>query len=241
VSTKNDLLAAWVKWTDDPVREARHRIRVLSEDNLLPQRSAALTYDDLARALLGFLVADTHKDAAREVRQFSNFCCGAWEVGGDEILASSNLLQALSLALRPPFSVVALSVSPAVGTAVLIVIRNGDPFTNCEYNFTDVMSPRNSPRTTFPIVVTRSMYSDLIGRLVGLIDDASKSGASPAREAPQSTRPSHEGISETPRTEDRSLDNGDGIPCVCVSATPEAAGGQSPTVEAHHDEREPGD
>jgi hypothetical protein len=69
----------------------------------------------------------------------------------------------------------------------------------------------------------------------------SKSGASLAGEAPQSTRPSDEGISETPPTDNRSLDNGDGIPCVCVSATPEADGGQPPTVEAHHDEREPGD
>ena len=53
MNTKADLLTAWCKWTGDRVPEARHRICALSEADLLPSRAHPLTYEDLARALLG--------------------------------------------------------------------------------------------------------------------------------------------------------------------------------------------
>ena len=77
MSTKADLLTAWCKWTGDPVPEARHRIRALSEADLLPTRAHPLSYEDLARALLGFVATAQHKDAPEAVRKFSTARCGA--------------------------------------------------------------------------------------------------------------------------------------------------------------------
>ncbi len=63
MSTKTAFLDSWCRWTGDPVHEARHRIRVLSEAGLLPRRANELDYADLGRAILGFLASETHKDA----------------------------------------------------------------------------------------------------------------------------------------------------------------------------------
>jgi hypothetical protein len=167
MSTKNDLLAAWAKWTGDPLREVRHRIRVLSEAGLLPNRSDPMTYDDIARAILGFLASDTHKDAARAVLQFADFRCGTHEVGSDELIASGTLLQAISAGLRPPFSIVYISIKPADRVAELGIIRDGDPFSNKQYWFSGPPD-LDLPKTTYPVVITRSIYSDLIARLAEL-------------------------------------------------------------------------
>lgn len=167
VSTKSDLLATWIRWTGDPIREARHRIRVLSEDGQLPRRSGELTYDDLARAILGFLVSDTHKGAAAETRRFSGFQCGAWEPGGDDEIAAGTLLQAISRALKPPFSIVSISVSPT--TASLRMIKGGDRFSNTEYGFNDAQTLFFLPKTVYPVVMTKSVQADLIQHLTGLM------------------------------------------------------------------------
>jgi hypothetical protein len=66
-----------------------------------------------------------------------------------------------------------------------------------------------------------------------------ESGTSLPGDVPLSTRPTDEGLN--PHAEDRSLDSGDLTARVCVSATPEAAGGQLSTVEVHHDAADPGD
>lgn len=76
MSTKADLLQSWVKWTGDPVAKVRHRIRSLSEAGLLPKGNAPLTRDHLAAAILGFLLTDTHKDAAEAVRKALAGACG---------------------------------------------------------------------------------------------------------------------------------------------------------------------
>src|SRR3954452_18496286 len=124
VNTKNDLLAAWVRWTGDETRETRHRIRLLSEAGLLPERSASLTYDDVARGLLGFLVSDTHKDAPREVHSFSAFVCGAASADDGSVpFMDLTLLDAISAALRPSFRLMSLTIAITTRTATLDVTR----------------------------------------------------------------------------------------------------------------------
>jgi hypothetical protein len=66
-----------------------------------------------------------------------------------------------------------------------------------------------------------------------------ESGTSLPGDVPLSARPTDEGLN--PHAEDRSLDSGDLTARVCVSATPESAGGQLSTVEVHHDDADPGD
>src|SRR5690348_11247450 len=112
VSTKNDLLAYWCARTGDPVAETRLRIRALAVADLLPWRAEALTYADIARALLGFVAATQHRDAAATVRRFSAFRCPASSGEHHQApLMALPLIDALTAALRPPLWISELSVN----------------------------------------------------------------------------------------------------------------------------------
>ena len=112
MSTKADLLTAWCKWTGDRVPEARHRIRALSEADLLPSRAHPLSYEDLARALLGFVATAQHKDAPEAVRKVSAARCGAASADNQEVpLMGMSLLEAVTAALQPPFRIAGLNTT----------------------------------------------------------------------------------------------------------------------------------
>jgi hypothetical protein len=114
------------------------------------------------------------------------------------------------------------------------------------------VSPAFHRTTTIPFSMLE-MLADLLAdtlakhprtlSLTAIIDRLSTSDNTDSLpgESMQSIRPSDEGASETPHTDNRSLNNSDPIPRVCASAIPEAAGGQPPTTGAHHDEPDPGD
>ena len=183
VSTKNDLLAAWVRWTGDETREARHRIRLLSEAGLLPERADRLTYDDVARGLLGFLVSDTHKDAPREVRSFSAFVCGAASADDASVpFIDLTLLDAISAALRPPFRLMSLTIAITTRTATLDVTRGWiDPAPrgiDAQYSFHDPYLDR-SQRRLFPPIVSKTIYFDLIGKLLSELNLETKAAEAP--------------------------------------------------------------
>lgn len=189
VSTKNDLLAAWCRWTGDQLPEARHRIRALSEDDLLPNRSDPITYADFARALLGFLVSDTHKDAPRKVRHACSFVCSASSPEGDKTIATSNLLDAMVIALQPPFTIVSLEVCTTGDNVTLYVLRDSNPLTNSLYSFTSVVSPETDG-SVFPATIRKSVHRELIQRLLDSLTGNASTTAEPktttAAEAPPS-------------------------------------------------------
>ncbi len=189
VSTKNDLLATWCRWTGDQLPEARHRIRALSEADLLPNRSDPITHADVARTILGFLASDTHKDAAETVRHFCAFVCTMYEGGGEERIASGNLLDAIMIAFQPPFKFVALEVFVTTQKVNLHINRNGDPLTGRFYHFSCPGFKKPDGRL-FPVNITRSIYADLIDHLLYLLDSKANTTAelktTTAAEAPPS-------------------------------------------------------
>jgi hypothetical protein len=235
VSTKNDLLASWCKWTGDDLPEARHRIRALSEDGLLPVRSYPINYDDLARALLGFVVTAQHKDAAAEVRAFSEFRCGLAEPGHDGSAPHMGLtlLDAIAAALHRPFMISEFQVNTTTRYCLVKIIngwRFEDVFNNGEkhfipgseatYHFHDVTT-LPLPRTTYPINLLRRLDTSAIHHL--LVDlfnhpDRETEDAAPARAAPSAdpsmTCPKADAADRT------SLNNSVSIARVDVSANP---------------------
>ena len=154
MSTKADLLTAWCKWTGDRVPEARHRIRALSEADLLPSRAHPLSYEDLARALLGFVATAQHKDAPEAVRKFSAARCGAASADNQEVpLMGMSLLEAVTAALQPPFWIAGFTVNTTTGFCRLEVVNgwltsdwDGTkvtvPGSMAEYWFKDHADPR---------------------------------------------------------------------------------------------------
>lgn len=172
MSTKNDLLTSWVKWTGDPIREVRHRIRVLSEDGLLPNRADPMTYEDLARALLGFVASETHKDAADIVRRLSGLRPGAaWADGVDEpSFIGLTLLEAVSAALKAPYAVAELKVVSGRSVDLEVHVHhplgggNEQPWNTERYHFSGLTDlPAQS---TFPISISRSVHWDLVRHLL---------------------------------------------------------------------------
>src|SRR5690349_17680758 len=128
MSTKTDLLAAWCKWTGEPLPEARHRIRALAEAQMLPTWRNPIGYEDLARLLLGFVASVQHKDAPEAVRRFSGFH-GMMEGRGpaaEPLLYSFKdkpLVEALTLALQPEFWVLSIEANVTRGWCLLKVVE----------------------------------------------------------------------------------------------------------------------
>ena len=176
MSTKADLLTAWCKWTGDPVPEARHRIRALSEADLLPSRAHPLSYEDLARALLGFVATAQHKDAPEAVRKFSAARCGAASADNQEVpLMGMSLLEAVTAALQPPFRIAGLTVNTTTGFCHLEVVNGWltldwdetkvtVPGSMAEYWFKDHADP--ALPATDPVELSRAIHSPLIDHLL---------------------------------------------------------------------------
>jgi hypothetical protein len=177
MSTKADLLTAWCKWTGDPVPEARHRIRALSEADLLPSRAHPLSYEDLARALLGFVTTAQHKDAPEAVRKFSAARCGAASADNQEVpLMGMSLLEAVTAALQPPFWIAGVTVNTRTGFCHLEVVNgwltsdwDGTkvtvPGSMAEYWFKD-HADLALPATVHPVELSRAIHSPLINHLL---------------------------------------------------------------------------
>jgi hypothetical protein len=177
MSTKADLLTAWCRWTGDPVREARHRIRALSEADLLPSRAHPLSYEDLARALLGFVAAAQHKDAPEAVRKFSAARCGAASAENQEVsLMGMSLLEAVTAALQSPFWIAGFTVNTSSGFCHLTVVNgwlavdwDGTkvtvPGSMAEYWFKDYAALA-LPATVHPLELSRAIHSPLIDHLL---------------------------------------------------------------------------
>lgn len=179
MSTKAELLASWCRRTGDPVREARHRFRVLAEAGLLPRRLDQLSYGDIAHALLGFVAATQHKDAADAVRRFSKFRCPrAFGDDNQTPLMSLSLIEAITAALHQPLWISELSINVTEQECRLTVVDGIRPeiVSGVEYAFggpTAVYTflepaqlPLTAPRLYYPVRVTRSVYDPLIGRLL---------------------------------------------------------------------------
>ena len=179
MSTKNDLLAVWVKVTGDPLPETRHRIRVLSERGLLPDRAGALTHTHFAHWLLAVTGAAMHKDAPGQVRLLSQFMCthsmGSETEDIDQGLRNLPLLQAIVAAMKRNLSIVALEVSEPVPSAMLIVQRKTGrgrgPGPWAEYHFSGAVLPID----LYPVFTARRVTHALIDRVLSEItlqDDA---------------------------------------------------------------------
>jgi hypothetical protein len=181
MATKTDLQTNWPNWTGDALRETRHRIRMLSEDGLLPARSTELTYEDGARAVLGFLASETHKDAPLAVREFSEFRCVSVSDGPNAFdLLNKTLIEGIILGLT---SHVPMQVEVCIterwskltinhgGTFVIddsgLTIRGGAAIV---YHFMESHNLDFGPKV-YPIVVSRTIRSPLILKLSELIND----------------------------------------------------------------------
>jgi len=182
VSTKTDFQNTWAECTGEPVREVRHRIRQLSEAGLLPVRGAAMTFADLARAILAFVGSETHKDAPAAVCELSELRCGMWEPNGDARIVDARLLDAVAAALQPPFWLISVSISLTARSASLIVARDGDPTASATYWFS---SPARLalPAIVHPVRVERSIGSVLIGHLTVMINRNETAAPLPGRTA----------------------------------------------------------
>ena len=177
MSTKSDFLAYWCARTGEPVAEARLRIRALAIDGLMPWRQQPLDYPDIARALLGFVAATQHKDAAETVRRFSEFRCGVATANALPLLMSFSLLDALTTALRPPLWIRYIEVSVTGETCALVVchgwitVEEGEaegmtlPGPDAQYWFKNPAAlPLLAP--VEPVEIKRSISGSLIGRLL---------------------------------------------------------------------------
>lgn len=168
MSTKNDLLESWCTWTGEPVPKPRHRIRVLSESGLLPARAKPLTTADMARAMLGFLVPDMHKEAANLVEKFCAFRCNtAYGNYSDEVIRQANLLDAIQIAFTSPNKLIRLSVSSR-NSVQMMVIDNAGPMT--EYYFSGYVSDiEDKSNGHMPVIVTKELSADLIENMLTLL------------------------------------------------------------------------
>jgi hypothetical protein len=206
---KSDLLNAWCKRTGEPLPEARHRIRSLAEAGMLPTWYHPVSYEDLARLLLGFVASVQHKDAPEAVQRFSEFRCGMRGIGHEaaplmEAFKDKPLLEALTTALKPEFWVMSVEANVTrdwcrldvmrrpkhVGwvsaqTAALDQAAGGTPGT-LHLLFTDPAA-LPLPATVHPLEIKRSVPLPLILHLLtDLLDHPpigeSEDAASPARE-----------------------------------------------------------
>ena len=179
MSTRTDMLDAWVRLTGDPLPEARQRLRALAEAGLIPTWHRPVDYPDIARTLLGFVAATQHKEAAATVRRLSEFRCGTASGENNEVpLMRLSLLDALTTALRPPSWIVSLEVNTTTGSSCHLEVCDGwvigeggeakgmpFPGPRAEYWFNDQTAlPLRTP--LHPVEVSRTIYCSLIDCLL---------------------------------------------------------------------------
>lgn len=171
MSTKNDFIASWVNLTKHPLKEVRQRVRVLSEAGLLPDRAQPFTHEDLARALLGFLAADTHKEAAEIVRALSIAKCSHIS-SGSVLFDDLSLLEFLTFALEKKHKYLSISVRNLdKGVNVSFQVENKKDLENnlnnwkMEYSYYPLFVTKDN---SCQINTTKTIYSDLI---LGLVND----------------------------------------------------------------------
>ena len=148
-----------------------------SEADLLPSRAHPLSYEDLARALLGFVATAQHKDAPEAVRKFSAARCGAASADNQEVpLMGMSLLEAVTAALQPPFWIAGFTVNTTTGFCRLEVVNgwltldwDGTkitvPGSLAEYWF-KVHADLALPATVHPVELSRAIHSPLIDHLL---------------------------------------------------------------------------
>jgi hypothetical protein len=182
MSTRIDMLSAWVRLTGDPLPEARQRLRSLAEADLLPTWHRPFTYIHLANAMLGFVAAMTHKDAAATVRRFGEFRCTRASRHGEHEMPffGKSLRDALEAAFHPPFWIRDLEVNVTVEWVRLTVEPRPDKFgwASAETQRTSPLAPGGSvywfsdpsalplPATVHPVEVSRTIQRPLIDRLL---------------------------------------------------------------------------
>jgi len=156
---------------------------------LLPNRSDPITYADLARAILGFLGSDTHKDASEAVQRFCDFACMPVGPDFDPDFSPGNLLEAMIIALQPPYRIFLLEINATDQIAKLYVVHNRQSMQAREYCFFNNV-PDRTKLSVFPVSITRSIRSELILRLLCLLEGNTSTNVEPktttAAEAPPS-------------------------------------------------------
>jgi hypothetical protein len=195
MSTKNDLLAYWCARTNEPIAEARLRLRALAVGHppMVPWRQEPLTYRHFANALLGFVVPTMHKDAAetvRRVRALSGRLVATKEDPDLLALVGKPLADVLVAALRPPLRIISVEANITLGWVRVDVGKQMDRVafvsayqaaldarvrqaaaerghdTGEAYILVSDPAAQLLPPMTYPVETTRSMSGALVEQLL---------------------------------------------------------------------------